>query len=38
MSRSAISGLVCTTFLMLLGFSAVPQESERKARTQNRGN
>src|SRR6266566_972384 len=30
MSRSAISGLVCTTFLMFLGFSAVPQESERK--------
>jgi cytochrome c len=30
MSRAAISGLVCTTFLVFLGFSAVPQERERK--------
>ena len=30
MSRAAISGLVCTTFLMFLGSSAVPQEPERK--------
>src|SRR4029453_2091286 len=30
MSRSAISGLVCTTFLISLRFSAGPQESERK--------
>jgi cytochrome c len=27
MPRTAISGLVCTTFLVLLGFPAVPQES-----------
>src|SRR5262249_47344262 len=26
MPRTAISGLVCTTFLVLLGFPAVPQE------------
>ena len=30
MSRIAISGLVCTTFLVFLGFSAMPQEGERK--------
>jgi cytochrome c len=30
MPRAAISGLVCTIFLMLLGFSAVPQEPARK--------
>jgi cytochrome c len=30
MPRPAISGLVCTTFLMLLGFPAVPQEPARK--------
>ena len=30
MPRTAISGLICTTFLMLLGFSAVPQEPARK--------
>jgi cytochrome c2 len=30
MSRTATWGLVCSTFLMLLGFSAVPQESARK--------
>jgi cytochrome c len=30
MPRSAVSGLVCATFLMLLGFSAVPQESGHK--------
>jgi cytochrome c len=31
MPRSAVSGLAfATTFLMLLGFSAVPQESPRK--------
>ena len=34
MPRTAISGLVCTTFLMLLGFSAVPQESARGADTE----
>jgi hypothetical protein len=26
MPRTAISGLVCTTFLVLLGFQAAPQE------------
>jgi cytochrome c len=31
MSRSAISGLVCTTFLTFLGFSAVPQERQPKS-------
>src|SRR5262249_4356728 len=31
MSRTAISGLVCTTFLVLLGFPAVPQEPAGKA-------
>src|SRR5262249_2530731 len=30
MSRTVISGLVCITFLMLLEFSAVPQEPARK--------
>ena len=30
MPRTAIVGLGCTTFLMLLGFSAVPQEPARK--------
>jgi len=30
MPRPAISGVVCITFLMLLGFSAVPQEPARK--------
>ena len=30
MPRTAISGLVCTTFLVLLGFPAVPQESAGK--------
>src|SRR5262245_34517521 len=30
MPRNAISGLVCTTFLVLLGFSAVPQEPAAK--------
>jgi cytochrome c len=30
MSRAAIFGLVCTTFLMFLRSSAVPQEPERK--------
>jgi cytochrome c len=30
MSRTAISGLVCTTFLVLLGFPAVPQEPAAK--------
>jgi cytochrome c len=30
MSRFTISGIVCTTLLMFLGFSAVPQEGERK--------
>jgi cytochrome c len=30
MPRSAVSGLAFATFLMLLGFSAVPQESARK--------
>jgi len=31
MPRAAISGLVSTTFLVLLGFSAVPQETRREA-------
>ncbi len=30
MPRTAISGLVCTTFLVLLGFPAVPQEPAGK--------
>ena len=30
MPRSAIFGLICTAFLMLLGFPAVPQEPVRK--------
>ena len=30
MPRTAISGLVCTTFLVLLGFPAVPQEPAAK--------
>src|SRR5262249_1280730 len=30
MPRTAISGLVCTTFLVLLGFPAVPQEPSAK--------
>jgi cytochrome c len=30
MPRTVISGLVCITFLMLLEFSAVPQEPARK--------
>jgi cytochrome c len=30
MFRTAISGLVCTTFLVLLGFPAVPQEPADK--------
>jgi cytochrome c len=30
MSRTAISGLVCTIFLMFLGFPAAPQEPARK--------
>jgi cytochrome c len=30
MRRLAISGVVCITILMLLGFSAVPQEPARK--------
>jgi hypothetical protein len=30
MPRPAITGVVCITFLMLLGFSAVPQEPARK--------
>ena len=30
MPRTEISRLVCTTFLMLLGFPAVSQESARK--------
>src|SRR6266545_4478093 len=30
MSRIAIFGLVCTAFLVFLGYSAVPQERERK--------
>jgi cytochrome c len=30
MRRPAISGVVCITILMFLGFSAVTQESERK--------
>jgi hypothetical protein len=30
MSRTAIFGLVCTAFLVFLGYSAVPQERERK--------
>jgi cytochrome c len=30
MPRTAISGLVCTIFLMLLAFSAVPQEPARE--------
>src|SRR5690348_9465627 len=30
MSRSVLSGFVCITFLMFLGFSAVTQESERR--------
>jgi cytochrome c len=30
MARTAISGLVCTTFLVLLGFPAVPQEPAGK--------
>ena len=30
MPRTAISGLVCTTFLVLLGFPAVPQEPPGK--------
>jgi len=30
MPRTAISGLVCTIFLMLLGFPALPQEPARK--------
>jgi cytochrome c len=30
MPRTAISGLVCTTFLVLLGFPAVPQEPGSK--------
>jgi cytochrome c len=30
MSRSVLSGFVCTTFLIFLGFSAVTQESERE--------
>src|SRR5262245_19029719 len=30
MSRTVISGLVCITFLVLLEFSAVPQEAARK--------
>ena len=37
MSRTVISGLVCITFLMLLEFSAVPQEPA-KAPTLSRGN
>ena len=30
MPRTAISGLVCITFLVLLGFPAVPQEPAGK--------
>ena len=30
MPRTAISGLVCTTFLVVLGFPAVPQEPAGK--------
>jgi hypothetical protein len=30
MPRTATSGLVCTTFLALLGFPAVPQEPAGK--------
>src|SRR5215813_13481638 len=34
MPRTAISGLVCTTFLVLLGFPAVPQEPAGKGDTE----
>ena len=37
MPRRAISGLVCTTFLLLLGFSAVAQEPARKGPTMEAG-
>jgi cytochrome c len=30
MSRTAIIGLVCTTFLILMGFSAMPEEPTHK--------
>jgi cytochrome c len=34
MPRTAISGLVCTTFLVLLGFPAAPQEAAKGADTE----
>jgi hypothetical protein len=38
MPRTAISGLVCTTFLVLLGFPAVPQELAGKGADTESGN
>jgi len=38
MPRTAISGLVCASFLVLLGFPAVPQEPARKGADTESGN